>query len=206
MEFLINESQLKLILQEQDKSKMGSYLRKLYSFTSDIVSKTKRNYALNLKLLLTWGASVGGLVLPLNNYIETGNFNVTDDQKALMLVGVASILYFENEALFEKILKLIKKEGISKQFEKVLQKGSQLRLALVNFLESLNLSFRTIGELISYSFLLPIIQDIFELSQEGSDVNLIASKIVKRLLASGLVTVSAETLTTIVKKIIQRFR
>ena len=206
MEFLINESQLKLILQEQDKSKMGSYLRKLYSFTSDIVSKTKKNYALNLKLLLTWGASVGGLVLPLNNYIETGNFNVTDDQKALMLVGVASILYFENNALFEKILKVIKKEGISKQFEKVLQKGSQLRLALVNFLESLNLSFKTIGELISYSFLLPIIQDIFELSQDGSDVNLIASKIVKRLLASGLVTVSAETLTTIVKKIIQRFR
>ena len=105
MEFLINESQLKLILQEQDKSKMGSYLRKLYSFTSDIVSKTKKKFGLNLKLLLTWGASVGGLVLPLNNYIETGNFDLTDDQRALILVGVASILYFENKSLIRKAVK-----------------------------------------------------------------------------------------------------
>lgn len=206
MEFLINESQLKLILQEQDKSKMGSYLRKLYSFTSDIVSKTKKKFGLNLKLLLTWGASVGGLVLPLNNYIETGNFDLTDDQRALILVGVASILYFENKSLFDKVFKIIKQEGIEKEFNKVLDKGSQLRLALINFLDSLNLSFRTITELVSYSFLIPIIQDIFELSQGSSDPGVIAARIVKRLMASGLVTVSAETLTTIIKRIIRRFR
>lgn len=206
MEFFINESQLKLILQEQDKSKMGSFLRKLYSFTSDIVSKTKKKYGLNLKLLLTWGASVGGLVLPLNNFIETGNFNLNDDQKALILVGIASILYFENKPLFEKVSKVIKEEGLTKEFKKVLDKGVQLRSALVNFLDSLNHSFRTMGELVSYSFLIPILQDIFEMCQGTSNTNTIATRIVERLLASGLVTASIETLTSVIKKIVKRFR
>ena len=206
MEFLINENQLRLILQEQDKTKMGSYMRKLYSFTSDIVQKSKKKFGLNLKLLLTWGASVGGLVLPLSKYIETGNFDLTDDQKVLILVGVASILYFENKTLFNKIIKIIREEGIEEDFEKVLQKGQDLRMALMNFLESLNLSFRTVGELVSYSFLIPIIQDLYELSQTGSDPGIIGMKIAKRILASGLVTVSSETLTSIIKKILKRFQ
>ena len=206
MEFLISESQLKLILQEQDKSKMSSYLRKLYSFTSDIVSKSGKKFGLNLKLLLTWGASVGGLVLPLSNYIDTGNFNLDDNQKALILVGVASVLYFDNKGLFDKVYKIIKKEKLEKQFNKILDKGSELRLAFFNFLESLNLSFRTMGELVSYSFLIPIIGDIFEIANTNADPNVVATRVVKRLLASGLVTVSTETLTTIIKKIIKRFK
>jgi len=206
MEFLINESQLKLILQEQDKSKMSSYLKQLYSFTSDIVSKTQKKFNLNLRLFLTWGASVGGLVLPLNNYIDTGNFHLNDYQKSLILVGVASILYFDNKIMFYKIHKIIKKENLEEQFNKVLDKGSELRLAFFNFLESLNLSFRTMGELVSYSFLIPIFQDIFDIANSNADPNVIVTKIVKRLLASGLVTVSSETLTTIIRKIIRRFR
>jgi hypothetical protein len=35
---------------------------------------------LNLKLLLTWGASVGGLVMPLDRFIKSGRFELTDEQ------------------------------------------------------------------------------------------------------------------------------
>ena len=56
MDFLINESQLRVILQEQDQSNMSDYMKELYSFTSNLVNKAKKTYGLNLKLLLTWGA------------------------------------------------------------------------------------------------------------------------------------------------------
>jgi len=69
MDFLINESQLKLILQEQDQSKMSDYMKEMYSYTNGLVDRAKSIYGLNLKLLLTWGASVGGFVLPLSNFI-----------------------------------------------------------------------------------------------------------------------------------------
>ena len=66
MDFLINESQLRIILQEQDKSNMSDNMKELYSFTSNLIGRAKKNYGLNLQLLLTWGASVGGLVMPLS--------------------------------------------------------------------------------------------------------------------------------------------
>ena len=50
MDFLINESQLRVILQEQDQSKMSDYMRELYSFTNNLVNKVKKTYGLNLKL------------------------------------------------------------------------------------------------------------------------------------------------------------
>jgi hypothetical protein len=39
MDFLINESQLRVILKEQDESKMSNYMKTLYSFTYNLVNK-----------------------------------------------------------------------------------------------------------------------------------------------------------------------
>ena len=36
-------------------------------------------------MLLTWGASVGGLMMPLDNYIKSGNFNLNDREEILIL-------------------------------------------------------------------------------------------------------------------------
>ena len=63
MEFLITETQLKTILTEQDKSKMTEDMKTLYSFTENIVNRVKTIYGINLKMLLTWGTSVGGLMV-----------------------------------------------------------------------------------------------------------------------------------------------
>ena len=81
MEFLITESQLKTILTEQDKSKMTEYMKELYSFTEDIVNRVKTIYGINLKMLLTWGTSVGGLMMPLDEFIKTGSFNLNEQQQ-----------------------------------------------------------------------------------------------------------------------------
>ena len=75
MEFFISEQQLKVILMEQDRSRMSDYMKKLYNFTNTLVTKISRIYGLNVKMLLTWGASVAGLILPLDNYIRSGRFN-----------------------------------------------------------------------------------------------------------------------------------
>ena len=97
MEFLINESQLKLILQEQNKSKMNDYMKTLYSFSNNLVNRAAKKYGLNLKLLLTWGASMGGLVMPLDEYLRTGNFNITETQKVLILIGISAIFFYDNK-------------------------------------------------------------------------------------------------------------
>ena len=158
MDFLINESQLRTILQEQDQSKMSDYMKELYSFTSNLVNKAKKNYGLNLKLLLTWGASVGGLVMPLDVFIRTGRFDLTEEQTTLILIGVACTYFYDNVKTLKTILSKIKEEGWEERFKEVLVKSRNLRDSFLKFLKSANVTLGSTLELITYSFLISWIE------------------------------------------------
>jgi hypothetical protein len=204
MEFLINESQLKLILQEQDQSKMSDYMKELYSFTSNIINKVRKTYGLNLKLLLTWGASVGGLVMPLDNFIRSGRFDITDEQVALLLVGVACTYFYDNENALKKILSKIKEEGLEDIFKEVLLKGKNLKDSFTKFIKSSKVTINSTLDIITYAFLIPIITDIQSLITSGEDIQTVSMKVAKRLVASGVVLVGQVVLTEIIKKIIKK--
>jgi len=204
MEFLINESQLKLILQEQDQSKMSDYMKELYSFTSNIINKVRKTYGLNLKLLLTWGASVGGLVMPLDNFIRSGRFDITDEQVALLLVGVACTYFYDNENALKKILSKIKEEGLEDIFKEVLLKGKNLKDSFTKVIKSSKVTINSTLDIITYAFLIPIITDIQSLITSGEDIQTVSMKVAKRLVASGVVLVGQVVLTEIIKKIIKK--
>jgi hypothetical protein len=204
MDFLINESQLKVILQEQDQSKMSNYMKELYSFTSNLVNKFKKAYGLNLKLLLTWGASVGGLVMPLDNFIRTGRFNLTDEQATLILIGIACSFFYDNSKSLKSVLNKIKEEGLEDTFKEILVKSKNLKESFSKFLKSANVTLNSTMDLMSYSFLIPIVTDIQSLLVDGGDLQTIAMRVTKRLIASGVVIVSQIELTEIIKKILKK--
>jgi len=206
MDFLITEEQLKIILMEQDKSKMTTYMKQLNSFTSNMVNRAMKTYGINLKMLLTWGTSVGGLMMPLDNYIRSGNFNLTDDQIALVLSGIAFILFFEGRTGIKTIMKKIKDEGIQEEFDVVLSKTKQLKIAFEEFLWSLKFSMGTALDTVAYSFLIPIIADIYQASMEVTNVTEAAALITERLLASGFVVIGKEVLSTLIRKLIKKFK
>jgi hypothetical protein len=204
MEFLINESQLRIILQEQDQSKMTDYMKELYSYTSNLVVKAKKSFGLNLKFLLTWGTSVGGLVMPLDAYIRTGRFDLTEEQSSLILFGVACAYFYENSKAFKTILVKIKEEGLEETFKEVLIKSKNLKDSFLKFLSSINSTLGSSSDLLAYSFLIPIIGDILSASN-GGDLQTTAMTIAKRLVASGVVVVGQVVLTQLIKKIIKKF-
>jgi len=206
MDFLINESQLRVILQEQDQSKMSDYMKELYSFTSNLVNKAKKTYGLNLKLLLTWGASVGGLVMPLDSFIRTGRFELTDEQATLILIGVACTYFYDNVKTLKTILTKIKEEGLEDTFKEVLVKSRNLKNSFSKFLESANVTLGSTLDLVTYSFLIPIIGDIQSAIMEGADLQTTSMTIAKRLVASGVVLVGQIVLTDTIKKILKKFQ
>ena len=203
MDFLINESQLRLI--QQDQSKMTDYMKDMYSFTSKLVEKAKKIYGLNLRLLLTWGASVGGFVLPLDNFIKTGRFNLTEEQQVLILIGIASTYFYDNSRAIKLILKKIKAEGLEDVFKEVLIKSKNLKNSFFKFLDSSNITLGSSMDLIAYSFLIPIINDIFEVAYHGGSIDTMVNLIVKRLVASGVIIVSKIILTDAIKKLVKKF-
>jgi hypothetical protein len=204
MEFLINESQLRLILQEQDQSKMTDYMKELHSFTSNIINKVRKTYRLNLRFLLTWGTAVGGLVMPLDNFIRSGRFEMTDDQAALLLVGIACTYFYDNVNALKKIVSKIKEEGLEEVFEEMLLKSKNLKNAFTKFIKSSKVTLNSTFDIIAYTFLIPIITDIQSMIVSGDDTRTMAMKIAKRLIASGVVSVSQVALTEIIRKIIKK--
>jgi hypothetical protein len=204
MDFLINESQLRIILQEQDQSKMSDYMKEMYSYTNGLVDRAKSIYGLNLKLLLTWGASVGGFVLPLSNFIKTGRFELNEAEQILILVGIACSVFYDNSRALKLIYKKIKEQGLEDTFKEVLIKSKNLKNSFSKFLSSANVTISSSLDLVAYSFLIPIITDILNGASSG-DVGMVAKTIAKRLIASGVVIVSQAILTDAIKKLVKKF-
>ena len=206
MDFLINESQLRTILMEQDKSKLSGYMKKLHSFTNNIVNRVSKSYGLNLKMLMTWGTSVGGMVMPLDNYLRTGNFDLTDDQRYLVLAGIAFIMFYENKRGLSKILEKIKEEGLEDAFKSGLEKAKDLKDSFKSFLSSINVTVGSFLDTVAYSFLIPIILDIQSVASGSTDLKEASMLITERLIASGVVIVSAKVLSSVIKKILERIK
>jgi len=206
MEFLISEQQLRILLQEGNKSKLTDALKTMYAFSSNLVSRVMKVYGLNLKMLLAWGTSIAGLMMPLDNYMRDKGFNVNDDQRKLILAGVIFILFFEGRRGLSKVLSEIDEQGLEKEFKTVLKKGKDLKNAFIQFIEVMKITTSTMMEVIAYCFLIPIIPEIVELSQKNKDMKDSAIFIAERLIASGVVLLSREVLVTLIKKIIKKFR
>jgi hypothetical protein len=204
MEFLITEAQLRTILTEEERSRMDGYMKQLNLFTKQIVNRVLKSYGLNLRMLLTWGTSVGGMVLPLDQYLRTGDFDLNENQRMLVLAGIAFTLFFETKRPLEKILKLIKDEGLMDVYENGVAKGKELKDAFLDFMASVNVSTGSFMDTIAYSFLIPIITDIQILAMSGGDTKETAIMIAQRLAASGVVIIGSQVLSRTIKKIIDR--
>ena len=204
MEFLITESQLRTILTEEERSRMDGYMKQLNLFTKQIVNRVLKSYGLNLRMLLTWGTSVGGMVLPLDQYLRTGDFDLNENQRMLVLAGIAFTLFFETKRPLEKLLKLIKDEGLMDVYENGVAKGKELKDAFLDFMASVNVSTGSFMDTIAYSFLIPIITDIQILAMSGGDTKETAIMIAQRLAASGVVIIGSQVLSRTIKKIIDR--
>lgn len=206
MEFLISEQQLKAILLEQDRSRMSDNIKRLYNFTSNLVKTTAKIYGLNVKMLLTWGASIAGMVMPLDNYIRTGRFNLNEDQIVLILTGVAMMLFYNTRKTTNKIIEKIREEKLEGVFQVLLRKATELKVSFIDFMKAINVTIGNFLEVVSYSFLIPIITDIQKIAQKTSSISEAASMITQRIIASGVIVIGSVALTSIIKKLIKKFK
>jgi hypothetical protein len=205
MDFLITETQLKTILNEEKSSKIINSLKYLNSFTKELIIKAKKDWNLDFKFLITWGTAIGGFAAPLNHFIRTGDFNLTDKQITLILIGIISVYYYNNKRALSKIIEIIKSEGIENEFKQVLSKSKELKNSFVKFMTSINKTMSDTFSIMRYAFLIPIISDdIMETLIGGSDVKTATALIVKRLLAYGVITFGSDILSNVIESILKR--
>jgi hypothetical protein len=205
MKLIIRENQYRKILLEYKNKDLINIFDQLKEFSDSVLSAAKKDMKINFRMLSTWGAAVGGVIQPLNDFIENGNFELNSFQVSLILVATASILFNESKNTIQKLLSLIKEENIESEFTQVLEKGNELKSVFVDFIDSLNITLYTITNIMSYAFIIPILPILWEMSQSGIDTKEI-NEILVRLVSFGSTSISGNLIKQLFNKVISRFR
>jgi hypothetical protein len=203
---LINESQKKLILKESIVDNIRKSIEEGYEYTTKVLSEVKKDYGLNLDFLITWGASIGGFIAPIGEFIQGRYPEISDVELSLILTGIVAVNYLDNKKEIEKILLKIKEEGLSDVFKVGLDKSKELKETLFNFLESLNITFFKVSKMMSYAFIVPILLMIFNMVKSHQINASDAKEVALRIAGSGVVSLSGIVVRDLVSKLIKRFR
>jgi len=205
MNILITENQERMILNESIGRELGDILRKnsnLGKLISDQIKEVMGNDKIGL---LTFGTSVGGLMGPVSDFLA-GNYPTMNDLEiSLLLTGVIATFFYNSPKLIKKITSLIKDKNLESEFEVALTKTQELREVFYEFMESLNITFFKVSNVLGFTFLIPLLPYIHELSSGNLTMTDI-TKIAKMLTSYGFITISAVTLKEILTKIIKRFK
>lgn len=205
MDIILTESQYIKILKESKENEIEKKFSDSREFTKNVLSKAKKQFGIDFTFLATWGSVIGGFVGPISKYMQGMYPNLTDTDITLISLGVILTYFSSNKEKLQKVLQLIKEKKLITFFDRALDKAYDLKEAFFGFLESLNITFSKVSNMIAYTFLVPLVpllKDIAELSLNESQIKLIGMGIGHY--AGGII--ASNTIYHLVKKIIDRFK
>ena len=203
MKYIIKESQKQIIL-EAINDRIKEVQEDGVELTKKIVEDTKSHASINLKMMLTWGTSIGGFMGPIMQWLNGQVPELTEKDLSLIAAGIASVIFFQERSFTKSIIKKIKEDGLEEPFKLGAIKANQLKTVLAGFLKSLNLSAFSVTNMLSYAFLVPIIPMIYDAVSEGIWDMKDTEMLVKSLSAFGLITISGNFLKLLMDLIVDR--
>jgi hypothetical protein len=205
MSILITESQEKMLLTESIGRELGDVLKQNSDIGKLISSQIREIMGGDKAALLTFGASMGGLLGPVGEFLDGKYPSMTDVEISLLLTGVVATFFYSSPKLMNKIKTKIKENGLESEFEVAVSKTKELNETFFDFLESLNITLFKITNILGFSFLIPLLPYIHDISGGSLSIRDV-NRIVTILISYGVITISAATLKELLVKIIKRFR
>jgi hypothetical protein len=203
---LITENQKRLLLKESLLKDVSEVIKNNYEVASEILKSSKEQMGVNLQFLMTWGASIGGFVGPLTQFVEGNNPELTSTQVTSIMIGVIATFYLDNRETILKIVNRLKEDGLFDVYIKAVSKGKELKRSFVRFIESLNMTLHKVTNMMTYTFIIPLVEKILSMSQSGEITNDDIKQLAMRISSFGLLTVSSIGIVKLVKKMVNRFR
>lgn len=203
---IITESQKRKLLLESSGEKFKNIVEKGYKLTKKVLSDASSQIGMDLKFLVTWGASIGGFIGPIEDFVKGKFPEINDIQLSLILTGVIATYYFDNKKLMDKLYHKFKEEGIFEVFIKVIEKTDELKNVFLKFIESLSLTLHKVTNMMSYTFVVPLIPILYNLAMNEITDEQVIGEILIRISGFGLMAISGVLLKELILKIIKRFR
>jgi hypothetical protein len=195
-----------MILLENIGEDLGSIIKQNAERVKKLVSEVQNQIGMNLQFLLTWGAGIGGFMGPVEDFVRGRFPELTDLQVFLIILGVISTHLIENKELNNKILDKIKEDGILKQFKISSKKTNELKSVFSDFVQSLGVTFHRITNMLSYTFIIPIIPMIYQMVTDGLVTNSDLKSLVTRVIAFTGLTISGILFKDLITKMVRRFK
>jgi hypothetical protein len=205
MKIILTEDQYISLLKEEKENEIEQTFTNSKNFTKKIIKDVKNQYGIDFSFALTWGSVIGGFVGPISKYLEGKYTNLSKSDITLICFGIILTFFSENKEKLNKVLELIKEKKLITFFDQAMMKSYDLKDAFFNFLDSLNMTFSKVSNMAAYTFLVPLIP----LLKNLSDMDLSEDQI--NLLSMGIshytgVLISSKIITELINKIIKRFK
>lgn len=202
---LISEQQKRILLREEISDRVISTIESNYSFAKKVLETTTKQTGLDVRFLITWGAGIGGMMRPLNDFIMNNNPTLSVDDACLIITSLIFNYFFESRIFSKKLDKLIEDKNLKEIYLKADIKADELKVTFVKFIESLNITFHRMTNVMAYTFIIPIIPMLISFAH--GDINKEDVMIlVKRISSFGLVALSGNIIKELVTKMINRFK
>jgi predicted nucleic acid-binding OB-fold protein len=202
---ILSEQQRRMILIESVSNDIEETQKNSEKLSEKIYTEIKGQLSFDFKILLTWSTAIGGFLTPLTQLIKGENPELSEMDSYLILCGVVFTVLFQNKENFKLIKDELVKRGIYETFLHIKDKALDLKKSFFSFLSGLNITTHTMAGIVAYSFLIPIVPVLMQLSSGDSLSPEDIAEIVKRVSAWGLTIVSANTLKNVITKIISKF-
>jgi hypothetical protein len=205
MKIILTEDQYISLLKEEKENEIEQTFTNSKNFTKKIIKDVKNQYGIDFSFALTWGSVIGGFVGPISKYLEGKYTNLSESDITLICFGIILTFFSENKEKLNKVLELIKENKLITFFDQAMMKSYDLKDVFFNFLDSLNMTFSKVSNMVAYTFLVPLIP----LLKNLSDMDLSEDQI--NLLSMGIshytgVLISSKIITELINKIIKRFK
>lgn len=205
MKIIITENQNRALLNESVSESIIRSYRSMKKFTEKVLKETKETTGLDFEFLMSWGSTLGGLMMPVSQFIEGNHPELTSLDISLLITGAMVTYYTSNKKALSKILETIKEKGLVDVFDEVLSSTSNLKDTFLSFISSLNITMGKMANMLAYTFLIPLLPQLYEMAQTGYDQNTV-NQIIKRILSYVTIIGSSAIIRELIKKIIIRFR
>jgi len=204
MKIIISESQYKKILLEERQNSLLGKLKGLKSFFKKVSEETKNQVGLDLNFLTTWGVTIAGFVMPISDFIEGKFPEMSSTDLSLISTGIILTYYHSNKEMLGKVLNKIKEKELVFEFDSALKVADKLKNVFLSFVESLAIPTSKISNMLAYTFLIPILPELYEAAQSGSSVDV--KEMVVRSLAFLAVSFGGNFAKRLMMEIVKRFK
>jgi len=204
MRIIITETQKRIILRESNGEEIKDTIKTNTEKIEKIIKESKEQIGINLEFLLTWGVGIGGFMGPVEDFIQGRFPDLSETEFLLLMTGVIATYFVKSKKTLTKIYNKIKEKNLDNKFESTLKKSDSLYQSFLDLVESLNLTIHNLSNMLSYTFIIPILPNILSMVENDSSLDI--SSLTKRIIGFIGVTIAGVSIKEFISKIISKLR